>query len=224
MTVSPPVYDCSTSTARAIQDEFKFCIPKPGQERNEVIFDSSAGYFTAPAVGCRQQYSITILEGSTTYSEQSATGTFGNYYEIDTDGRVTFRNIGYRTVNDNIQVVVTSLGGPEPVVQYSETFKVVSECCAGSTEVLPPALATVDVAVNDQAKKDGAFSSSNNRCPVQSHALCPNTNTNNHFTLDDRGANGFEVTLRNTSTQTIGCYDYSVCSTALGGAVGRANG
>lgn len=195
MTVTPPIYDCSLARSRPIQGSFSFCLPRPGAARDEVVFAALADFFDEASPGCTQQYSIQVLDGSSTL----ALAAPSDHYEIRPDGRLIFKNTGDRAVADYLRIEVTSFGGPEPVVQYSETFTVETECCADSTVVFAPNMARIEGAVNDLATADDIFSSSNALCPIEKHEFCSGSGSGSHFDLVDRESSGFSVSLNTAS-------------------------
>lgn len=101
-------------------------------------------------------------------------------------------------MDEEIKIVITTVGGSSPVVQYSRQFRVISECGPDSTEVMPPNLYDVSRTVlfdydNAGSLIDERFGSSNFQCPIQTHQL---TGGNAYFSLDDDGEDGFDLNLR----------------------------
>ena len=52
MVVTPAEYDCTGATVGVPESEYRFDIPREGQEIPVVLFASSAVYVTPPSAGC----------------------------------------------------------------------------------------------------------------------------------------------------------------------------
>lgn len=95
-----------------------------------------------------------------------------NYFDIGPDGGITFINRANNKLNgEYVRIIISANDGYGNVETYeTDPFNVQSECCIGSTTVIPPASADeVQVEMDDCGNVKsitGAFVVTNPVCPV----------------------------------------------------------
>lgn len=151
------------------------------------------------------------------------------YMRIDpASGIVTLIDPMVPAFSEDLTIIISTIGGMEPVIQQTRSLTFYAECTPLSTIVTPPPEVLLDhpinVPVNSETMKYmGQFVSANPRCPITSVVIDPNGALYYSLHVDYQNnllsSNAlFRITLKPQYYSSVGSYPYTLTGTASGGA------